>query len=68
MQMQEGVEMVAPSILNFGIKWKWEASLVSQALYARGKSPRYELDKSLWWLHSRYGRGGEDKNFCPCQE
>jgi hypothetical protein len=35
---------------------------------APGKEPPYPLDRILGGAQSRCGRGGEDKNPCPCQE
>jgi hypothetical protein len=39
--------------------------LHAPAALPQGKSPWYPLDRRLGGPHSRYGRGGEEKNFRP---
>jgi hypothetical protein len=38
---------------------------MSRPIYLQGKSPCYPLDRRLGGPQSRYGRGGEEKNFQP---
>jgi hypothetical protein len=44
------------------------ARFTPRSLYPRGKSPRYPLDRRPGGLHSRSGRGSEEKHLCPYRE
>jgi hypothetical protein len=56
---------IAPSILELGTKWRLVVSFTARPLYPQGKSPWYPFDRSLGGPQSRFGHGGEEKNFQP---
>jgi hypothetical protein len=53
---------ITPCILNLGTRWRWMVSFTPWALYTRGKSPRYPLDRRFGGPQSLSERGGEEKN------
>jgi len=64
-----GVEMYSwPCILNLDTRWRWVVRFTLRPLYSRRKSPQYPLDRKLIGTKSGSGRGGEEKNYCPCLE
>jgi hypothetical protein len=50
---------IAPRIFDFGIGWRWVASLKLRLFYPQGKRPWYPLDRRLVGPQSR---SGEEKN------
>jgi hypothetical protein len=56
-----GNRVIAPRILNLGIRWMWVVRFTPRPLYPQEKIPRYPLDRGLGGIRSRSGRGGEDK-------
>jgi hypothetical protein len=56
---------IAPRILDIGAGWRWVVAFMPLPLYPQGKSPWYPLDRRLCGPQSRFGHGGEEKNFQP---
>jgi hypothetical protein len=54
---------IAPHILDLSTRWRLEVSFTPLPFYPQGESPWYPLDSRLGGPQSRYGRGGEEKNF-----
>jgi hypothetical protein len=50
------------TFLDFGTRWKWVVSFMPRPLYPRGRSPRYQLDRRLGGLQSRFGPCAREKN------
>jgi hypothetical protein len=44
------------TFLDLGGRWRWVVSCTPRSLYARGKSPRYPLDRGLGGPQNRSGR------------
>jgi hypothetical protein len=59
--------MYRSTFLDLGTSWRWVVSFMPQLLYARGKSPRYPLDRRLGKPHSWSGWRGEE-NSLPYQD
>jgi len=53
---------ITTSILDFNTRWRQVVSVMTQLLYARGKSPQYTLDRSLGGPQSWSVCSGEEKN------
>jgi hypothetical protein len=51
--------------LDLSTSWRWVVNFTPLALYPRGKSPRYPLDRRLGGSQSRSGRYGEVKILDP---
>jgi hypothetical protein len=56
---------IAPPILDLGTRLRYVVTFTSPSLYPQGKNSWYPLDRRLGGLHSRSGRGGEEKNSQP---
>jgi hypothetical protein len=56
---------IAPTILDFGNRWRWVVSFTNLPLYTQSVSPWYPLDRRLGGLQIRPERGGEEKNSQP---
>jgi hypothetical protein len=63
-----GSGFIAPSILDFGTRWRWVVTFKLRPLYSQGKSLRYPLDRRLGGPQSRSGHGGEKRNSQPPPE
>jgi hypothetical protein len=59
---------ITPHILNLGTRWKWMVSFTPRPSYPRRWISWYPVDRRLGATQSRPGRGGEEKNLCPCRE
>jgi hypothetical protein len=59
---------IALPILNLDTRWMSLVSFTPRSHYSHGKTPQYPLDRRLSRPQSRSGRGGEERNLCPCRE
>jgi hypothetical protein len=64
MKTYGGVEVQLHALIT----WALDGDLPVPAALLPGKDPRYPLHRRLDGPQSPYGRGGEEKNFCPCRE
>jgi hypothetical protein len=58
---------IAPSVLDFGIRWRWVGSFTPRPLYSEGKSLQYPTDRTLGGTQNRNIRAG-NSNPCISQE
>jgi hypothetical protein len=68
MKTYERVWRYNSTILDLGIRWRWELISTLRPLYPRGKSPRYELYRRLGGPQSRSGSYEVEKNILALPE
>jgi hypothetical protein len=64
MEMYEGVEVYSHTFLTSALEGG-VVNFTPRPLYPQEKTPRYPFDRRLRGTQNRYGRGGEETNFCP---